>query len=203
MPRVIDYSRRIDAIRETVYDLTLAHGPHAVTIDTVASVLLMSGSTIRRILNDPAILPRLGLDHVARRRQIRSFARARPTFDLDERWAAAVAPVLGMLPLDEEERQNEAVWRALVACHAQTAWAREAIKEHEFSWAIIIDRALPETLPTHSRRYEYIRLHALVVGAVSGILAGSMGPDEALNAVRQHLDDLYTAWLGLGATGAA
>jgi hypothetical protein len=203
MPRVVNYADRFEGLREAVYTVTLSQGAEAVSVETVAEKLCMSGTSVRRLLSEPTVLPSLGLDWIARLRRQRRFADPRASADIDARWSTVVTPLLWLIPRTDDERDQETVWNALVDAHPRALWALEAVSERQLTRASYVDRALPVGLPADVRHYEYLRLYALVVGAGDSVAAGAMRPEEAMHAVRRHLDDLYPAWLVLAADGAA
>lgn len=187
MPKRVDYSDRVEAIREVAYEIALAHGAGAINLSAIAERLVMSPRTIQRLVATERALPHLALQRAERFERNRRLRRARLST-----WASTPAPTRGLTQLQETlpgqvDLPDRDVWWQLVLAHAGTDWARAARATCDDELATFATDALADIVDVDARAREGIRLHALVLGAASLICDGRATYEQVDHIVRRHV----------------
>lgn len=192
MPKLVNYSDRLDGIREAVFDLTLRDGPTGISLPAVAAQLDLSTRSLQRLLSSSKHLPMLGLQWAERERRRRLLWSRRRTEDAA---ASALADLLEDLPGAPEAADDQRVWWALVPMFEGTCdWAQAARAEHDelvegLATTIVRSAAIVDA----HQAYERERLCALVAGTAHRILAARLTHEEGTEVVRGHVLELVPA----------
>lgn len=192
MPKLVNYSDRLDGIREAVFDLTLRDGPTGISLPAVAAQLDLSTRSLQRLLSSSKHLPMLGLQWAERERRRRLLWSRRRTEDAA---ASALADLLEDLPGAPEAADDQRVWWALVPMFEGTCdWAQAARAEHDelvegLATTIVRSAAIVDA----HQAYERERLCALVAGTAHRILAARLTHEEGTAVVRGHVLELVPA----------
>jgi len=188
MPKLIDWGVRFELIREAVVRVAARDGGAAVTIDAVAAELNVSGSTLRRTLASPDVLPHLGVEWIVRLRRYAWFNQEttveRGTLE------RAFQAVRSELPSDVEELDRERAWAALTVVGAsdRVARVREAHDEHlDALVAAVVARLGLERM---QGEFEALRLRALMDGLVAAACRDSITPEQMLAVFDRHTSEL-------------
>jgi AcrR family transcriptional regulator len=188
MPKLIDWGARFELIREAVVRVAARGGGAAVTIDAVAAELNVSGSTLRRTLASPDVLPILGVEWILRERNFAWFNRDK-TVERSE-LARAVAAVRSEMPRDAEDLDRERAWSALTELGASERIAKIRRERDKSLDALVTTLVSRMTTDERRRDFEVLRLRALMDGLVAASCRGYISIEQMLATYDRHTDEL-------------
>jgi AcrR family transcriptional regulator len=188
MPKLIDWGVRFELIREAVMRVAARDGGAAVTVDSVAAELNVSGSTLRRTLASSDVLPYLGVEWIVRLRRYAWFnqeaAVERGTLE------RAVRAVRSELPRDAEDLDRERAWAALTVVGSSDRVAKVRADYHEHLDELVT-RVVARLEPDEERReFEARRLRALMDGLVAAACRSDLTTEQMLGVFDRHMSEL-------------
>ena len=199
MPKLIDYSARFEFLRQAAFARVRDHGPEGLSRRSVAEVLGMSESTVRRLVDASAPLTDLAADEVTTRWQRSAWGRPRPPADataLD----TAVHLVAGLLP--GKDTATHVVWLRLALARRSVSRRAAApgdddvplasqVQIAERGWAEPIERSgtseeHPEEAPAAMVRDRHQAEQAVLRRALDLLGAGESTTELALLSALVH-----------------
>jgi AcrR family transcriptional regulator len=190
MPRLIDWGVRFELIREAVVRVAARDGVAAVSIASVAAELHVSGATLRRTLDSPDVLPRMGAESLARERRYRRYIRGRPPGVEHGSVEHVVWILVAELPRDEQDLEQQRAWVQLTGTGASKACAELRSRDEDY-----LDALMPEVLGrlgtlVATRSQQAIRLRALIDGLVAALCREGVSVDDAVECLETFVREL-------------
>jgi hypothetical protein len=179
MPKLIDWGVRYELIREAVVRIAARHGAAEVSITSVAAELHVSASTLRRTVDWPGRLPDMGVSLLVRTRRHRRLLRGRPQGTELGSLEHYAFSLLGEVPCDEEEVEEQRAWVALTGAGATdvNAEARRVDEEHlDLLVARWLARLEVEAASEHTHA---VHVRAILDGLVAARCRGTATFEEA------------------------
>lgn len=198
MPRIVDYSTRIDCLREAVFFHVLEDGVSSITLEAVAARAGISVATARRSLRTAHSLPRLGFQWATGRFRNQRWSSVEGEPSGDEPWVEPLRLLLRDLPSTKTLAENERVRHALVTAHLPHAtWAAEDEQDRKLALEAhcrhIVSAAALE-MSGADQAAEAIAVAFL--GATAAASRGLLTPDRCVPLVRDQVIDLIAASRG-------
>ena len=185
MPRLIDYVARYALLQETVFQVVLTQGVHALSRRSIARLLEVSPSTVHRLVNRDADLVMLAADEVdARRRRALGWAlRGEKTRD------RALRTILDLVPGTPRRREDELVWLRLTlsAAPSEELTLRLAGSRTALTGALTAVVQLLD-VPARQRDAAIEDLHLVVDGLTWAVCTGRLDPERTTPLIERTID---------------
>ena len=212
MVRVLDYGVRIEQAREAVLAIVARDGVAALNQVTLAAELGLSLATVKRSISSSRVLPRLGVDLLARRfrREVtrQGWPDIREEFDCavasqagalalgplegsvaDEgtrdEWVTALRALWCALPCDDSAAEDARSWATLTAAFSGCDDMIRELRDERQAWiaGLVEDVVARFPAPVASRDHEVTLLLAVVTGLIDGASRGRLAPHSARDAL--------------------
>lgn len=214
MVRVLDYGVRIEQAREAVLAIVARDGVAALNQVTLAAELGLSLATVKRSVSSSRVLPRLGVDLLARRfrREVtrQGWPDTRAEFDCAvacqvgalaggplegsvaegtrDEWMVALRALWCALPRDDSAVEDARSWATLTAAFSGCDDVIRELRDEREAWitGLVEDVVDRFPMPIASRDHEAALLLAVVTGLIDIAARGRVAPEVARAALIRH-----------------
>ncbi len=185
MPKLVDYVARYALLQETVFQVVLTQGVHALSRRSIARLLGMSPNTVHRLVNRDADLVMMAADEVDARRR-RGLAWTPRGENARDR---ALRTILDLVPSTPRRRDDELVWLRLTLSASPSEGltrrltdGRSAITNALIAVVQLLD------VPALQRDVAIEDFHQVVDGLTLAVCTGRLDPEKATPVIERTIE---------------
>ncbi len=185
MPKLVDYVARYALLQETVFQVVLTQGVHALSRRSIARLLEVSPSTVHRLVNREADLVMMAADEVdVRRRRALAWApRGEKTRD------RALRTILDFVPGTRRRSDDELVWLRLTLSAAPSDGLTQRLEECRTALAGALTAVVQLLdVPARHRDAAIEDLHLVIDGLTWAVCTGRLDPEQTTPLIERTID---------------
>ncbi len=185
MPKLVDYVARYALLQETVFEVVLTQGVHALSRRSIARVLEVSPSTVHRLVNREADLVMMAADEVdARRRRALAWTpRGEKTRD------RALRTIVDFVPGTRRRSEDELVWLRLTLSAAPSEMLTQRLAESRAALTGALATVVQLLdVPAQQRDRAIEELLLVVDGLTWAVCTGRLDPEETTPLIERAID---------------
>lgn len=185
MPKLVDYVARYALLQETVFQVVLTQGVHALSRRSIARLLEMSPSTVHRLVNRDADLVMIATDEVdvRRRRALALAPRGEQSRD------RALRSILDLVPGTPRRSEDELVWLRLTLSAGPSEELAQRLAESRTSLTGALTAVVQLLdVPAAQRDVAIEDLQIMIEGLTWAVCTGRVAPEETTPVIERTID---------------